>query len=53
MMGACEAGVGVLTRALPVVEGAASALAAAKTTAIADVKCVSVLSTAAFAVMSV
>ena len=43
----------MLTRALPVVEGAASALAAAKTTAIADVKCVGVLSTAAFAVMSV
>ena len=40
VMGACEAGVGVLTRALPVVEGSASALAAAKTTAIADVKCV-------------
>ena len=40
VMGACEAGVDVLTRALPVVEGSASALAAAKIIAIADVKCV-------------
>ena len=52
-MGACEAGVGVLTSARPVVEGSASALAAAKITAIADVKCVCVLSTTAFTVVSV